>query len=227
MPTPNTVTTNTTLDSIFRVQVDVRSSLNFDAMWKAHPLNWTPEPDAHPFKKKIKVKKTLPRTVDDVVNDRPAKTIEEEIEMPLYEDQCGIKMSIALQEGGLPMATFKGATETHNVKQLNKKIRAGLRAEEIAGWLRSALAKPEELSPKEALLKLTGKRGIVFFKDFWQRDLPGGTSANPRRETLANRSGDHIDLWDGKTTPNTLPQFYTNGDTYFTRSKVVWFWELK
>jgi len=35
---------------------------------------------------------------------------------------------------------------------------------------------------------LRGKRGIIFFKDYWQRTING------KKEFFRNRSGDHIDL---------------------------------
>jgi hypothetical protein len=38
----------------------------------------------------------------------------------------------------------------------------------------------------ESLFK--DKKGIIFFKDYWQR----------KGETGEHRTGDHIDLWDGK-----------------------------
>jgi hypothetical protein len=203
MPSPSAtqVTTNTTLNSCVVAAVDVRSCLSFDALWKAHPLNWV-DPEPHPFKQQ-----------DGIT--------------PAYNDQCAIKMSITLQDGGLPMKTFRGAAERRTVAQLGRPVRAALRAEELAEWLIKALGRPTKYAPSEAYAAVAGKKGIVFFKDFWQRELPGSTAAAPRLESLDSRSGDHVDLWDGTTLPSLPAEAFVGERSYFTRSKGVWFWELK
>jgi hypothetical protein len=212
MPSPSAtqVTTNTALNSCVAAAVDVRSCLRFDDMWKAHPLNWS-VPEPAPFKK------------DDGVTR-------------LYEDQCAIKISIALQDGGLAMGTFKGATAKRPVRQLGRTVRGALRAEEVAKWLTLAIGKPESsLGGSAVIERLKGKRGVVFFKDFWQREVPG---TPPTSEAFGNRSGDHIDLWDGTRIPNAPPVDFSRAATtapnpvdwwsrYFGNAKEVWFWELK
>jgi hypothetical protein len=208
MPSPNQITTNRTADSIARIQVDVRSSLSFDAMWAAHPLNWNPS-ESQPFRgpKKIIKTPTLPG-LPPIETVQPGE--------PIYEDQCAIKMSIALQAGGLSLSTFpKNRSELRYVEQLGKKVRGALAAEELANWLTSALGKPEVFDASSALAKVKSKKGIIFFKDFWTR---------PRESTA---QGDHMDLWNGSTTPATSASAYVGENTYFTRSKSVWFWELK
>ena len=191
--------------------VNVRSCLKFDTLWTSHPLNWS-KPEPHPFRKPQTRAQRDPANPFAVLTDNT-----EQEPAPLYEDQCAIKMSIALQSAGLSLDTYpKARSEVHEVRQLHKKVRGALAAEELAGWLVKVMGKPEQYPPDEALKKVKGRKGIVFFKDFWRR--PG------EREN----QGDHIDLWNGETTPNMPPAFYqADPQSYFPRSKVVWFWELR
>jgi len=65
-----------------------------------------------------------------------------------------------------------------------------LLAEEMAVWLNKSsfnwLGEVEKISPSSFQDDLDGKTGIIFFKDYWQRG----------NESIPNRSGDHIDLWN-------------------------------
>ncbi len=67
-----------------------------------------------------------------------------------------------------------------------------MRAEERANALRispfNGMAPLVKVTVKNFEFVLRNERGIVFFKDFWRRG----------NETFANRTGDHIDLWNGK-----------------------------
>jgi Type VI secretion system (T6SS), amidase effector protein 4 len=203
MPTTTQATTNTTARSTAPAQVDVRSSVNFDAMWTAHPMNWIPA-ESTPWRKKKETNNPL------------AVLTESE---PVYENQCAIKLSIALEAGGISLNTFpKARVETRPVERLNgKKMRGALAAEELSTWLNKALDKPSPLAADKALAAVQNKKGIVFFKDFWTRT----------NETTPQ--GDHIDLWNGKHLPGHPPGAAGHQATldYFSRSKLVLFWELK
>ncbi len=78
--------------------------------------------------------------------------------------------------------------------------------------------------------KIDGKTGIVFFKDYWQRNS----------ETGDTRTGDHIDLWDGRgldklasqnfgenILTNTLGMYIDGVYSNKEKSKEVLFWEIK
>lgn len=65
------------------------------------------------------------------------------------------------------------------------------------------------------LKKIKGRTGVVFFKDYWQRTPNGALD------------GDHIDLWDGKTTPGQSSTYYEGYVTAFDKAAEVWFWEIK
>lgn len=210
MPSPVTKTkapSNETPQSCVQANVNVRSCLNFDVMWKAHPLNWSP-PEPTPFRH-APVRKSDSHNPFDILQEAPPP--------PIYADQCAIKMSIALQEGGVSLETYpKNRSEYRDVYAIKKKYRGALAAEELANWLIKVLGEPTKLPPNTAQTSVQGKKGIIFFKNFWQR--PGEVG----------NQGDHIDLWDGSTTPYADPRQYGNGpDNYFRRSEVVWFWELQ
>ena len=51
--------------------------------------------------------------------------------------------------------------------------------------------KVRKINPEKASAGLHGKTGIIFFKDYWQRNING------KIENFRNKSGDHIDLWNG------------------------------
>lgn len=189
--------------------VNVRICLDFDALWRSHPLNWKPIL-RFPFQKKVK--STRPKSPLDVLRDDPDHEW-----VPIYSDQCAIKMSVALDFGGFPLDTFpKNRSEVREVHGTNRMIRAALAAEELANWLNKALGQALVFEgSNKSRDAIMGKKGIVFFKDFWVRD----GEATPQ--------GDHIDLWDGSRTPNQLAVTFSMSVNIFTRCKEVWFWEIK
>lgn len=118
----------------------------------------------------------------------------------IFENQCAIRMGVALNGAGLSTATFPGVKCYPNLKHSPKHI---LRAQELANWLATQTVGVGTV--KKYLKKVTsadfkGKKGIVFIKDGW-----GAT--------------DHIDVWDGFRLKGGTPD-------YFARGKEVWFWEL-
>jgi hypothetical protein len=101
-----------------------------------------------------------------------------------FENQCAIKVSVALHAAGVDMKSFRGAAVTVDGKRL------AIRAEELAAWLKTQHLiglplKPENVTGKEWQERIKGRRGIAFFANYWPRE-------GERRPT-----GDHIDLWNG------------------------------
>ena len=108
-----------------------------------------------------------------------------------------------------------------------------LRAEELAiaikgnGKLFPGLGKTEEINPKDFKTTLGKKRGIIFLKDYYRRSLPSG-----RKERARDRSGDHIDLWNGMqlTDPRSLARIQQHivdeNHSDMELSKAIWFWEI-
>lgn len=101
-----------------------------------------------------------------------------------YENQCAIKVSVALVNAGERLKSFRGAAVSINGNP------AAVRAQELAAWLHKANipglpALPESLAGKDWQSKIKGRTGIIYFADYWLR----------KDEKMP--SGDHIDLWNG------------------------------
>ncbi len=90
-----------------------------------------------------------------------------------------------------------------------------------------------KLSSEEFSKEVSGKKGIIFFKDYWQR------THNGKKESFRNRSGDHIDLWDGSKITDwrswarihmRMGNFglhdFVPGWSDLENSKAVWFWRI-
>lgn len=102
-----------------------------------------------------------------------------------FENQCAIKVSVALHAAGIDMKSFNG----DHVRIHGKN--AAIRAEDLASWLKARHIDgisfaPMNITGEKWQEKINGKTGIVSFKDYWTRE----------GETEINRSGDHIDLWN-------------------------------
>lgn len=101
------------------------------------------------------------------------------------ENQCAIKVSVALHAAGVELKSFRGA------HVLIKGKYAAIRAEELAAWLKTQhvngiVSPPANVTGENWQERIKGKKGIVFFANYWARP---GESKHP--------SGDHIDLWNG------------------------------
>jgi hypothetical protein len=137
-----------------------------------------------------------------------------------FSDYCAIMLSEALIVSGFSMNGFKGKKcWSHD------GMRHALLAEELANHLKSThtpwLGKMEKLLPSTFEKSIAGRSGIIFFKDYWKR----------RSETFENRSGDHIDLWNGSRitsssvfTREILEFFGRVSD--LNQSREIWFWEI-
>ncbi|MEJ2621007.1 MAG: T6SS effector amidase Tae4 family protein [Candidatus Thiodiazotropha sp.] len=95
----------------------------------------------------------------------------------------------------------------------------------FATWLKisppSGFGKCETISSADFQSKLNDRTGVVFFKDYWLRG----------NESQANRSGDHIDLWNRSRTTSSsklwrgiIEIFGVFSD--LNASKSIWFWEV-
>lgn len=79
-----------------------------------------------------------------------------------------------------------------------------------------------KVQPDSFQSTLKGKTGVIFFKDYWRRGS----------ESFANRSGEHIDLWN-KDEITGSGMFMRSVYEFFgvvsdlNNSKEIWFWEVK
>lgn len=145
-----------------------------------------------------------------------------------YENQCAIKVSVALHAAGIAMKSFRGAAVTLGGKN------AAIRATEMAAWLKTQhidgmAASPVNVTGENWQDTIKGKSGIVYFADYWARE---GGEKTP--------TGDHIDLWNGSRmtasgfegTVVTLLRFSLGvnagpGFSDLGKAKTILFWEVK
>lgn len=106
-----------------------------------------------------------------------------------FKNQCAIKVGAALAECGVD--TSKLVPKKRHCWHHGVKLGHVLAAEELATGLQKyrlkGISTAIEVPGVEFKSRLAGKKGIIFFKDYWERsvDKPG------------NPTGDHIDLWNG------------------------------
>lgn len=129
-----------------------------------------------------------------------------------FANQCAIRMGIALKAAGVTTSGLVVCWHGHSGQQHI------LQAEPLAGWMlqqkqrfgtaEKKVGKNHDATKGVTHVDYKGRKGVVFFKDFWFRD----------KEKFP--TGDHIDVWNGERQGS-------GNDDYFERSKQVWFWELK
>ncbi|MEW5289402.1 T6SS effector amidase Tae4 family protein [Erwinia papayae] len=141
-----------------------------------------------------------------------------------FDDQCAIRLGTALARCGCDVTRLRAAFCWHHPKKEGHV----LRAEELALALRmnpfDGMAPVVKVTVKNFKYILRGSRGIIFFKDYWRR--PG--------KSFGNRSGDHIDLWNGKRLTQKSTWFRIQwgmhwegwASNYFDAVE-VWFWKIR
>ncbi|WNO10655.1 type VI secretion system amidase effector protein Tae4 [Teredinibacter sp. KSP-S5-2] len=138
-----------------------------------------------------------------------------------FSDYCAIMLSECFIRSGISISAFKAKRCWSHKGE--KHI---LLAEELANALntsRPASFQPmKKISPSEFQSEISGKTGVIFFKDYWSRG----------KESFESRSGDHIDLWNkdkitssGMVMRSIYEFFGVVSD--LNKSKEVWFWEVK
>lgn len=146
-----------------------------------------------------------------------------------FPDQCAIRLGVRLTACSVNTSLLPGV---RHCWQHEKSKGHTLSADELAQGLKlrppGGVRKPVPINPEEFVGALQGRRGIVYFKDFWRR-----TSADGREESFAGRTGDHIDLWNGyrMSHPGSVARIYFRIGPFgvgsdYRQSKEVWFWEV-
>ncbi|MGR5150039.1 type VI secretion system amidase effector protein Tae4 [Photobacterium alginatilyticum] len=142
---------------------------------------------------------------------------------PNFSDQCAIRLGAALAASGVDTRKLVSKARHcwfHDISEGHV-----LAAEELArGLARQPLkgvGKVQKIDPNNFARALSGKTGIIFFKDFWARD----------NELFRNRTGDHIDLWNGSRLSDWRTWFMIssvfNAGSNYAKSKEIWFWSVK
>ncbi|WP_288499735.1 T6SS effector amidase Tae4 family protein [uncultured Erwinia sp.] len=140
-----------------------------------------------------------------------------------FDDQCAIRIGVALTRCGYDMTKLPGRFCWYHSKSEGHI----LRAEELASALRNAnisgVRPMVKIDVKNFEKVLKTERGIIFFKDYWRRG----------NENFLNRSGDHIDLWNGERLTSKLSYFRINWGlniegiwSSFANAREIWFWSV-
>jgi len=145
-----------------------------------------------------------------------------------FGNQCAIRVGVALRQCGVDTTKIPGA---EHCWYHNKKEGHILRAEQLANGLMKkyihGIQEAKILEPKNYKQLISGKTGIIFFKDYWPREING------KKESFQNRSGDHIDLWNGSRITDwktwvriqlgvVAPPFWYD----LEKSKQIIFWQV-
>lgn len=149
-----------------------------------------------------------------------------------FDDHCAINLSQSLYSCGVLLKSFKGTRcwACPSKDSSGKGIHA-IRAQELATYLSTkpfaGCPAPQRLTGSTYEAAVKGKTGIIFFKDYWQRQGESG------------RTGDHIDLWResklasiGGTLTFIRQNFPGIAENYLEmsdlrRASEVLFWEIE
>jgi hypothetical protein len=138
-----------------------------------------------------------------------------------FSDYCAISLSECLIRSGVDIGLLKAKRcWSHSGKKhilLAEEFAIALVERSMPGF-----SIRQKVVPGNFQTTLKGKTGIIFFKDYWQRG----------NESFQNRSGDHIDLWNkdeltgGGMFMRSVYEFF-GVVSDLSKSKEVWFWEIK
>jgi hypothetical protein len=152
-----------------------------------------------------------------------------------FTNQCAIRVGVSLEMCGFDTKKLPGATHCwHGHKNEGHVIRAEEMANGLSRIRVPGLKQLIKVDPKNLTTELSGKKGIIFFKDYWRRT----NKTTKFTESFRNRSGDHIDIWNGRRTTDptswarlnlriggfglhTLSSEFSD----FEDSREIWFWE--
>jgi len=88
-----------------------------------------------------------------------------------FSDQCAIKVGVALSSSGVNTANIPGARHCWYHEKDQGHV---LAAEDLANGIKNrpipGIGKIQKIEPQNFKKILNGKRGIVFFKDYWARN---------------------------------------------------------
>lgn len=177
----------------------------FKQLWRGHPINHSV---------------MTPCLAPDTIKNLEGKTIHKGL--PVYANQCAIRMSVALKAAGVTADQLPGCAHcgAHPRSEMHF-IRANQLATTIAGANLPGVGKREVISGADVAKyypELFGRTGIIFIKDYW------------RRSGETNPTGDHIDVWNGyRSSAKWLMEwfFWLGYYSNYAGAKEMWFWEVK
>jgi hypothetical protein len=107
---------------------------------------------------------------------------------PAFSNQCAIRVGNALTICGYDTSTLPGAEHCwHHPKSEGHILRAEQFAKALTKVRPQSFEKGVSIPVKDFKKSISGKKGIIYFKDYWLRNS----------DPINNPTGDHIDLWNG------------------------------
>ncbi len=193
------------------------ATLEFNALWRGHPLNNAEQAPCR-----------LPKALET-----GGKLLQ--AGLPSYPNQCAIRMGVALRRAGVTIEQMGGITtcDYHPKSEmhcLNAQQTAGAIARLSFGNIKPA-EKLVGLEVAEFYHKIYGRKGMIFFADYWSRTVTiNSRDGTTERITESVPTGDHVDVWNGyRTTANWLMEWFSWLGYYHTyvKSREIWFWEIE
>lgn len=146
----------------------------------------------------------------------------------IFDNHCAINLSHCLYKSGVLLKSFNGLKCWNCTSGSSIHV---VRAKELADWLMkkpfAGCPQPATHTGKDYKEYIHGKKGIIFFRNYWVRSGENG------------RTGDHIDLWNGIKLAGSrlgilesiarvhLGISYDGVWSDFGKADQVLFWELK
>ncbi|AKJ29834.1 T6SS effector amidase Tae4 family protein [Caldimonas brevitalea] len=126
-----------------------------------------------------------------------------------FENQCAIRMGVAFMNSGIDIRSWGIRHCWHHDKSEGHALAAEEMANALTRVIVPGMKRVERYTGSDGFSHIKGRKGIAFFKDFY------------------NVTGDHIDLWNGWRLTSTLSPLavYFRWGSDYTKGK-VWFWEV-
>ena len=186
--------------------------LEFARLWRSHPLNNAEQAPCR------------------VPKDSPTGLLRG---TPAYHNQCAIRMGVCLHGAGVTIDQMgRVATCEFHPREEMHCLNAQQTADAIGNLKLPGMHPIEKIIGPDVdnfYDRLFGRRGIVFFKDYWTRTLevkgPNGMESVKEKAP----TGDHIDVWNGyRTSAAWLMEWFSWLGYYHTygAAREIWFWDV-
>ena len=181
--------------------------VQFKDLWRNHPINESvPTPCLAPV----------------ALTNLEGRTIGPGL--PVFANQCAIRMSIALRRAGVTAGQLPGLATcaVHSREDMHfinaNQLANGINRANLPGFGPRQIIKSPDT--QDFYKKLYAKTGAIYIQDYWQRstDAPG------------RPTGDHIDVWNGyRSSAKWLMEWFSWAGYYgnYAHARQIWFCEVK
>lgn len=139
-------------------------------------------------------------------------------------NRCALALGVALKlQPGVNDHSFAGQKGVHDGLQNQPFLdKFFLKATDLAIAILKRHGSPDfNISGRDALSTIAGKRGVIYLEDCWQSP---GEKLHAALGITNLMSGDHIDIWDGNCLG--IYRHEANGNVLVKRARKVWLWAV-